>query len=108
IVCLNMLISAFETPAWIPYRRLQYARARYLTAIDPLVLFLVTVGLAVAGAGYWCFVGGVLAGSIAGAVVCTFTSPYPLRLRFDRGTLREYSRFSWPLVGAGASRLLVV
>ena len=108
VVSLAMPISAFETPSWIPYRRLEYARARYLTAIDPVVMFVATVGLAVAGAGYWCFVGGVLAGSVAGGIVCTLTSPYPLRLRFERGTVREYARFSWPLVGSGLSRLLVV
>lgn len=108
IVTLAMPISAFETPAWIAYRRLQYARQRWLTAIDPLVGFLVTVALAIAGAGYWCFVGGLVAGSIAGAIVCTITSPYPLRLRYDRGTVRDYAQFSWPLVGAGASRLAFV
>lgn len=108
LVTLAMPISAFETPSWIAYRRLQYARQRFLTVIDPVVGFVVTVGLAVAGAGYWCFVGGMVAGSLAGAIVCTVTSPYKLRLRFDRGTLGEYVRFSWPLVGAGFSRLMVV
>lgn len=108
LATLSVLISAFETPAWIPYRRLQYVRVRVLTAVDPLVGFLVTIGLAVAGAGYWCFVGGLLAGSLAGAVVCTVTSPYPLRWRFDRGTVREYASFSWPLVGSALSRLAVV
>ena len=38
----------------------------------------------------------------------TLTSPYPLRLRFDRGTLREYASFSWPLLGFGMSNLLAV
>ncbi|HEX8074303.1 MAG TPA: oligosaccharide flippase family protein [Thermoleophilaceae bacterium] len=108
LASLAMPISSFETPAWVPYRRLQYARVRYLTAIDPIVVFAVTVGLAAAGAGYWCFVVAVVAGSIAGGVVCTATSPYPLRIRYDRGTLREYVSFSWPLVGSGLSRLLVV
>jgi O-antigen/teichoic acid export membrane protein len=81
---------------------------RYLTAIDPIVMFGVTVGLAAGGAGYWCFIWGALAGSLAGGIVCTITSPYKLRLRFDRGTLREYVSFSWPLAGAGLSRLIVV
>lgn len=108
VACLAMPISAFETPAWIPYRGLEYARQRYLSSVDPLVVFIVTVGLAIAGAGYWCFVGGVLAGSVAGAIVCTATSPYPLRLRYDKGTVREYARFSWPLVATGLSGLIVV
>jgi O-antigen/teichoic acid export membrane protein len=108
LVALAMPISAFESPRWIPLRRLQYARERMLLSVDPLVAFVVTVCMAIAGAGYWCFVAGALAGSVAGGVVCTATSPYPLRLRFDRGTLREYVSFSWPLVGSGLSRLLVV
>jgi O-antigen/teichoic acid export membrane protein len=108
LVALAVPISAFETPSWIPYRRMQYARQRYLTAIDPVVGFAVTVALAVAGMGYWCFVAGFVAGSLAGAIVCTATSPYRLRLRFERSTLREYVSFSWPLVGSALSRLLVV
>jgi O-antigen/teichoic acid export membrane protein len=101
-------IMAFESAAWVPYRRLQYTRQRFLTAVDPLVTFAVTVAMAVAGAGYWCFVGGILAGSLSGALVCTVTSPYPLRLRLDRDTIRQYASFSGPLVGAGVSTLLIV
>ena len=109
IVCaLSVPITAFETPAWIPYRRLQYTRQRLLMAVNPLVTFVVTIGLGAAGAGYWCFVIGILAGSIAGAVVCTLSSPYRLRLRIDRATVRAYTSFSWPLFGAGLSRLLIV
>jgi lipopolysaccharide exporter len=108
LLTLAVPISAFESPAWIFYRRMEYARQRLLTAIDPIVGFAVTIALAVAGAGYWCFVGGLIAGSVAGAVVCTLKSPYRLRLRFDTGTLREYANFSWPLVSGALSRLVVV
>ena len=108
LLALSVPISAFESPAWIPYRRMQYARQRVLTVVDPLIVFVVTVALAVAGAGYWCFIAGVLAGSVAGAAVCATTSPYRIRLRFQRGTVRRYASFSLPLVGAGLSRLLVV
>jgi O-antigen/teichoic acid export membrane protein len=101
-------IMAFESAAWIPYRRLDYARQRLLTAVRPVVTFVVTVGMAIAGTGYWCFVGGIVAGAVAGAVVCTVTCPYPLRLRFDRRTVREYASFSGPLVGSGLSALIVV
>lgn len=101
-------IMAFKSPVWIPYRRMQYVRQRLLMSIDPVVTFVATVALAVAGASYWAFVGGIFAGSTVAAIVCVATCPYPLRLRFDRGTLREYASFSWPLVGAGLSSLLVV
>lgn len=108
VVTLAMPISAFKSPAWVPYRRLQYARERALVSIDPVVAFVVTVALAATGAGYWCFVWGTVAGALVAAIACTVTSPYPLRLRFERGTVRDYASFSWPLVGAGLSRLLLV
>jgi O-antigen/teichoic acid export membrane protein len=99
-------IQAFEMPAWVAYRRLNYARHRALTAVNPVVAFATTIGFAAAGAGYWCFVWGALAGSVAGAAVCTLSSPYPVRLRFERRTLRDYASFSWPLVGAGLSSVV--
>jgi O-antigen/teichoic acid export membrane protein len=106
LTALAVPIQAFEAPALIAYRRLEYARQRTLTAVNPVVTFAVTVGLAIAGAGYWCFVWGALAGAVGGGLVCTITSPYRLRLRLDRGTAREYASFSWPLVGAGLSNVV--
>jgi O-antigen/teichoic acid export membrane protein len=101
-------ISAFETPIWIPYRRMDYVRQRTLGAVDPVVAFAVTVILGVLGAGYWCLVIGAVAGSIAGGTVATLTCPYKLRLRFDRATVKEYASFSWPLFSLGICNLLVV
>jgi O-antigen/teichoic acid export membrane protein len=49
-----------------------------------------------------------VAGSVAGGVAATATSPYKLRLRFDRGTLREYASFSWPLLGYQMSNLVAI
>lgn len=106
ITALAVPLQAFETPALLAYRRLDYVRHRLLTAVNPVVTFVVTVGLAIAGAGYWCFVWGVLAGAVAGGLICTLTSPYRLRLRLDRTTTRDYASFSWPLVGAGLSNVV--
>ncbi|MEA2442590.1 MAG: lipopolysaccharide exporter [Thermoleophilaceae bacterium] len=108
VLALSVPIGAFETPVWIAYRRMQFVRQRTLTAIDPVVAVIVTIVLGALGTGYWCLVIGVLAGSTAGAVAATATSPYPLRLRFERGTVREYASFSWPLLGYGLSNLVVV
>jgi O-antigen/teichoic acid export membrane protein len=104
----SVLISAFETPAWIPYRQMRYARQRLLISIDPVVAVFATIALGATGFGYWALVGGVLAGSFAGAVVCVATCPYPIRLRFDRERLKSYWDFSWPLLGSGISRMVVV
>ena len=94
VTALVVPINAFQSPAWIAYRQLQYARQRMLTSVSIVVGFVVTVALAVAGMNYWCFVIGAVAGAVAGSVVCAFASPYPFRLRFDRATLRELRRDS--------------
>ena len=99
VLALGMPITAFEAPAWIPYRRMQYARQRFLTCVDPAVTAIGSIGLAAAGMGYWGLIVGGLAGSLAGAIVCTISCPYRLRLRYEPGTVREYWSFSWPLIG---------
>ena len=101
-------IGAFQTPVWIPYRRLNYLRHRTLSSVNPLVTFAVTVALGILGTGYWCLVIGAIAGTIAGAAVATLTCPYRLRLRFSRETTREYVSFSWPLFSLAICNLLTV
>lgn len=108
ILALAVPISSFEAPLWIAVRNMQFVRQRVLAAIDPLVAFAVTVVLGVLGYGYWSLIVGALAGSIAGALACTITSPYPLRLRFDHSTVREYTRFSWPLAAQGLVGLITI
>jgi O-antigen/teichoic acid export membrane protein len=98
---------ALQSPLGVFWRRLEFLRQRSLEAIDPVVEFVVTVGLAAAGAGYWSLVVGLLAGNYASAAAIVRASPYRLALRYDRGTLRQYVRFSWPLVAAGASGIVV-
>ncbi|HEY7633743.1 MAG TPA: oligosaccharide flippase family protein [Thermoleophilaceae bacterium] len=108
VLALSVPISALESPIWIPYRRMQFGRQRTLAAVDPVVSLVVTIALAVAGAGYWALVLGVLAGSVAGATAAVLSCPYPLRLRMDRATLKEYVTFSWPLFGLSVLTLVVV
>ncbi|MGI8802693.1 MAG: oligosaccharide flippase family protein [Solirubrobacteraceae bacterium] len=104
-----MIIPALvlQSPLWVFWRRLEFFRQRSLEAIDPVVEFVVTVGLAAAGAGYWSLVVGLLAGNYASALAIVRASPYRLAFRYDRGTLRQYVRFSWPLVAAGAGGIVV-
>jgi O-antigen/teichoic acid export membrane protein len=108
LLSLSVPLTAFESPIWIPYRRMQFVRQRVLSAVDPVSAFVITVSLAAAGAGYWALVIGPVAGSLAGGVVATVTCPYALRLRFDRATLRDYVTFSWPLMGLSLANLLVI
>jgi O-antigen/teichoic acid export membrane protein len=108
VLALSVPISAFESPLWVAYRRMQFVRQRSLSAIDPVTTTLVTIGLGVAGAGYWSLVAGTLAGSVLGAVVAVATCPYPLRIRFSKQTVRSYASFSWPLLGYQMSNLVMV
>jgi len=89
--------AAFQAPLWIYYRQMQFGRQRVLQAIDPLIGTLITIGLAIAGAGYWSIAIGLITGAWLGALACVLTSPFKLRLRYDRGTLKHYWTFSWPL-----------
>jgi O-antigen/teichoic acid export membrane protein len=98
--------AVLQAPVWIFYRRMDFVRQRLIQAIDPLLAFAVGVAMAVAGAGYWSFVGGALAGTWGSALVAVARSPYPLRFRYDRGTLRRYVSFSWPLAMAGGAGII--
>ena len=108
VLSLALLGSALQTPLWIAYRQMRFVRQRALESIDPVVSTVVMIALAVAGYGYWSLIIGVLAGSACGALAAVVTCPYPLRLRYDRGTLREYFSFGWPLLVSSASGLVVV
>jgi O-antigen/teichoic acid export membrane protein len=96
-----------QTPLWIFYRRMEFVRQRMLQAADPVTSFAVTVGLAAAGAGYWSLVLGSIAGSIAVAALSVRALPYKLKLRYDRGALRTYLSFSWPIFVSGLAGLIV-
>ncbi len=105
---LSLLVSAFQSPIWVFYRRMEYARQRSLEAIDPVVTTVATLALLVAGGGIWALVIGSLIGSASSAVVAIAVSPYRLRWRFERATLSEYVSFSWPLLINGIGSLAIV
>jgi PST family polysaccharide transporter len=94
-------------PFWVLYRRLEFKRQRLYQAIDPVVAFVVTIVLAILGAGYWSLILGVLAGSWTGALVALSISPYKLRLRTDRLTRASYISFSLPLFVASVGGIVI-
>lgn len=98
VLALSMPAIALQTPLWAFYRNMDYLTQRRLQVFDPVTGFVVTLGLAAAGLGYWSLVLGTVAGAWAAAAVAVRSTPYPLRLRFSRGTLREYWGFSAPLL----------
>ncbi len=108
VLSLTLIGTAFQAPAWIFYRRLDYFRQRTIESVDPAVSTVAMLGLLAAGMGIWGLAIGAVVGSFAGASVALKANPYPLRFRWDRGALREYFRFSWPLFVGGFGSLLVV
>jgi O-antigen/teichoic acid export membrane protein len=107
VLALMMVGTSLQAPIWIFYRNLDFLRQRILLAVEPLVGFAVTIALAASGYGYWSLVVGAVAGALAGAAVALASSPYPLALRFDRVTLRDYVTFSWPLILASVAVLVM-
>lgn len=108
VLSVALLISAFQAPIWIFYRRMEYVKQRSLEAIDPVISTIVMIALLAAGMDIWGLVIGALAGTCATALTAVVVSPYRLRLRFSRQTLREYVGFSWPLLYSGLGGLVVV
>jgi O-antigen/teichoic acid export membrane protein len=107
LLALMLPATVLQTPLWVLYRRMNFARQRTLQAIDPIVSFVVAVALAAAGQGYWSFVIGLMAGAYSSAAVSVVLSPYKLRFRYRPGSLRAYTSFSWPLLLAGVSGLVI-
>jgi hypothetical protein len=109
VLLVAVPVATLQSPVWVFYRQMRFLEQRKLQAVDPIVAFVVTVGLAVAGAGYWSLVVGTLAGRLAGAAVVVRAAPYRLGFVFERGgALREYVQFSTPLFVATASRVIGV
>jgi O-antigen/teichoic acid export membrane protein len=107
VLVLILPAGALQAPLWIHYRRMDFARQRVIQAIDPILGLVVTLALAIAGAGYWALIAGLLVGAWTTAAVAVWTSPVALRLRYDRGAMRTYASFSWPLVVAGAASAVI-
>lgn len=107
VLALAFPAVALQAPLWAFYRRMDYARQRRLQAWDPVVALVVTVALGAAGAGYWALVVGTVAGAWSAAVAALRASPYRIRLRWERGAVRDYASFSAPLAASALSGVLI-
>lgn len=99
--------ASLHAPVWVFYRQMSFVKQRVVQSVNPLVSFAATIALAAAGFGYWSLVVGTVAGFWIGGIVAAAVSPYRLAFRYDRGTLREYAGFSWPLLVAAAGGILI-
>jgi O-antigen/teichoic acid export membrane protein len=107
VLSLAIVGNSLQAPVWIHYRKMEFARQRLLLAVDPGVTFVVTIALAAAGAGIWSLVAGAVTGAFCGGAVALTLSPYRPHLVWDRAAVREYFSFSWPVVVAGGSGMLI-
>jgi len=107
VVLVILLAAVLQTPLWVFYRRMQFVRQRMLQAVDPIVATVVSIGLAVAGAGYWALILGPVVGACAAAAAAVWFAPFKLRLRYEKGTLRTYASFSWPLFVASGATVVI-
>lgn len=95
--------TALQLPIAAFYRSMQYGRQALLQAVEPVVMTVAALALALGGAGYWALFGGLIAGAWSSAAIAVWLSPYRLRWRYDRASLRTYWTFSWPLFLSAAS-----
>jgi O-antigen/teichoic acid export membrane protein len=107
VALLVLPAQSLQAPLWIFYRELDFLRQRKLQAIDPIAGFVVTVALLALGMDYWALIIGVVVGAWLGALVALRACPYPLRLAYDRATMRAYAGFSWPLLLAGGTVIVM-
>jgi PST family polysaccharide transporter len=107
VMLIGVIGHAFQAPTWIFYRQMRFVRQRTVEAVEPITVFVVAVGLAAAGAGYWSLVIGFAVGAWAGAAAALISSPYRFRFLPERRAAREYFSFSWPLVAANISAIVV-
>ena len=98
---------AFQAPIWLHYRELRFVRQRSLQAIDPLLSFGLTIGLALLGAGYWSLVAATVVGTWVTALAALRRCPYRVRWVMSRAVLRDYWSFSWPLFVGGLNGLII-
>src|SRR5439155_16230610 len=90
IVLLVLPSGILRTPLWVFYRQMDYVKQRSMQAMEPIVALIVSLALAIAGAGYWALVFGMFAGAWSVAIVVALNSPYRFRFRFDRATMGNY------------------
>src|SRR3954452_21197091 len=107
-LAISIPALALQMTVWVHYRRMDFARQRRLMLIDPVVTFLATIALVLAGLGVWALVAGALLGTWTASLAMVRACPYRLRLRWDPDAFREYRRFSWPLFAAALSTVLLV
>jgi PST family polysaccharide transporter len=107
VLAVAIPATAFQTPLWTFYKRMDYLKQRRIQAVDPVLSIFVALVLAILGFGYWALVIGAIVGAWAAAFFAVRASPYELAWNFDRSAIKEYWTFSGPLLFQGVCISLI-
>ena len=98
---------AFQAPAWIFFRRMDFLRQRMVQGAVPIATFVATLVLLLAGLDVWGLVLGAMAGNLVAVVIAMRLSPYPMRFDLHAPSVRLYATFSWPILFAAVAGLVI-
>ena len=111
-ICLVVAVQGILLPASVGrvylQRHLHWWRQRVTTSAGPLVGLVLTLVLAIAGAGVWALVYGLLATVVVEALINWLLAPRRprLRLRIPREHIRFFLAFGWPIWVLGIVQLV--
>ncbi|HEX6872417.1 MAG TPA: lipopolysaccharide biosynthesis protein, partial [Micromonosporaceae bacterium] len=101
VLALSVLVSGLvATPVALLQRAFRSDRKTVADLVTNWTSALISIGLALAGAGAMSLAVGQLAGSVAGAVLFFTYAPEGLKFGFNRTKARELLRFGLPLAGS--------
>jgi len=101
VLALSVIVSGMvATPVGLLQRAFRQKRKTVVDLVTNWVSALVSIGLALTGAGAMSLAIGQLSGSLAGAILFFVFAPQGLRLGFDPRKARALLRFGLPLAGS--------
>jgi O-antigen/teichoic acid export membrane protein len=98
---------AFQAPAWIFFRRMDFLRQRLVQGAVPVATFVATLALLLAGLDVWALVLGALVGNVVAVAIAMRLSPYRMRFDLHVPSVRLYAKFSWPIMFAAVAGLII-
>jgi len=107
LVALSLLFTSFQViPSVRLERHLNFQKLAAVEIAQSVVYNGVTMGTAFAGLGPLSFALGLLARSVAGAIIINWVSPWPIGWHWDSIRIRKHLRFGVPYQGSAFTSLL--
>jgi O-antigen/teichoic acid export membrane protein len=107
LMALSLLITSFATISVTRLeRRMAFGRIGIISAIESATFSLTAVGLALAGAGVYCFGIALVAQATVAATLYTLAAPWPMGWERPTSKLRARLAFGIPYQGVGVVSLI--